>query len=57
MGDRDLWDLVDLVQFLTVDCDSDAAVFIWNAYEGAGPRRRGVLHDAGGEVRVQHGVC
>ena len=57
MGDLDLWDLGDLIQCLVVDCDPDATGFLWNAYVGAGPRRRGVLDEAGDQVRVENGVC
>ena len=37
-GDRNLWDLGDLIQFLVVDCDSDAARFLRDTYERARPR-------------------
>ena len=38
MRNCDLWDLSDLVQFLVVDGDSDAARFFWDAYQGAQPK-------------------
>ena len=41
---------------MIVDCDLDATRFLWNAYEGAAPRRRGVLDEASGEVSVENGV-
>ena len=56
-GDRNLRDLGDLVQFLVVDCDSDATRFLRDARKGARPRRRGVLNAAGCEIGVQNGVC
>ena len=46
----------DLVQFLVVDCDSDDTRFLVDAHEGARPRRRGVLNEAGCEIGVQNGV-
>ena len=49
--------LGDLVQFLVVDCDSDATRFLRDAHEGAQPRRRGVLNETGREIGVQNGVC
>ena len=35
---KSVGDLGDLIQFLIVDCDSDAARFLWDAHEGTGPR-------------------
>ena len=55
-GNRDLWDFCDLVQFLIVNRDSDATEFLTNAYEGARPWRSGVLHETGGEIRVENGL-
>ena len=55
--DRNLRNLDDLVQFLVVDCDSDATRFLRDAHEGARPRRRGVLNEADCEIGVQNGVC
>ena len=54
-GDRNLRNLGDLVQFLVVDCDSDATRFLRDAHEGAGPRRRGVLNETGRKIGVQNG--
>ena len=48
---------MDLVQFLVVDCDSDATRFLRDAHEGASPRARRRLNEAGGNMRVQDGVC
>ena len=50
-------DLGDLIQFLVVDCDSDAARFLLNTYEGAQLRRRRVQDEASGEVGVQDGAA
>ena len=49
--------LGDLVQFLVVDCDSDATQFARDAHEGARQRRRGLLNEAGCEIGVQNNVC
>ena len=38
--------LGDLIQFLLVDCDLNAAGFLRNAYEGAG-----MLNEAGSDIR------
>ena len=43
-------------QFLFVDHDSDVIGCFWNAYEGAGPWRGGVVDESGGEVRVKNRV-
>ena len=56
-GNRNLRYLGDLIQLLVVDCDTDAAGFLWNTHEGARPRLRGVLNEAGGEIGVQDGIC
>ena len=56
-GDRNLRNFGNLVQFLVVDCESDAARSLRDAHEGARPRRRGVLDEAGCEIGVQDGVC
>ena len=48
--------LGDLVQFLVVDCDSDATRFLRDAHGRARPRRRGVLNETGREIGVQNGV-
>ena len=37
-GNRNLWDLGDLVQFLVVDCDVDATRFLRDAHKGTRPR-------------------
>ena len=47
---------VTFFSFSIVDRDSDATGLFWNAYEGAGPWRGGVLDESGGEVRVENGV-
>ena len=39
------------------DCGSNATGFLRDAYEGASPRARTRLNEAGGNVRVQDGVC
>ena len=36
-GDRNLGGFSDLIQFLVINGDSNAAGFLRNAYEGAGP--------------------
>ena len=46
----------DLVKFLVVDRDSNAAGFSGDAYERAGPWRSGVLYEARGDIRVQYGI-
>ena len=46
-----------LLSFFVVDCDSNATGLLRDAYEGASPRARGRLNDAGDKVRVQDGVC
>ena len=48
--------LGDPVQCLVVDCNSDATRFLRDAYEGATPRRRGVLNETGREIEVRNGV-
>ena len=53
-GEYNLCDLSDLVQVLVVDGDSDAARF--DAYQGARPRRRGMLNESGSSVRVEDAV-
>jgi hypothetical protein len=55
-GYRNLRDLGDFIQFLVVDRDPNASGFLWNAHEGAGPGRCGVLDETGGEIRVKDGV-
>ena len=55
-GDRNLGNFGDLIQFLVVDCNSNAIGFLRNTYEGGRPPRRGVLDEAGGKVRVQDGI-
>ena len=55
-GNRNLRNLGDLVQFLVVDCDADAARFLRDAHKRARPRRRGVLNETGREIGVQNGV-
>ena len=56
-GGRNLRNLGDLVQFLVVDCDSDATRFLRDAHKEARPRRRGVLNEAACEIGIQNGVC
>ena len=51
-GDRNLEEFGDLIQFLIVEGDWNTVRFIRNAYEGCGPRTRGVLDEVGGKVRV-----
>ena len=46
-GNRILGDIGGFVELLVVDCDADAARFVWDAHKGARPRRRGVLNEAG----------
>ena len=55
-GNRNLRNLGDLVQFLVVDCGSDATRFRRDAHEGARPRRRRVLNETSREIGVQNGV-
>ena len=54
--DCDLRDLGDLVQFLVVDCDADAARHFWYAYQGTRPRESGMLDETGCNVGVENGV-
>ena len=55
-GNRNLWNLGDLVQFLVVDCGADATRLLRDAHKGARPRRCGVLNETGREIGVQDGV-
>ena len=48
-GDRNRVNLVNLFSFFTVDCDSNATLFLRNAYEGASSRARGWLSEAGSD--------
>ena len=50
--DRDLGYVGDLVKFLVVYRDSNAAGVFRDADERAGPWRSGVLYEARGDVRV-----
>ena len=54
--DCDLWDLGDLVQFLVVDCDTDAVRLCWYIYRGTRPRGSGMLDETGCNVGVENGV-
>ena len=54
MGNRYLWYFCYLIQFLIVGRDSDATGYFWNAHEGAGPWRGGVLDESGGEIGIEN---
>ena len=55
-GNCDLWDLGDLVQFLVVDGDTNAARLFSYAYQEASPRGSGMLDETGCNVGVENGV-
>ena len=40
-----------------VDCGSNATGFLRDAHEGAPPRARGMLNEAGSKVKVQDAIC
>ena len=46
-----------LLFYFIFDCGSNANILLRDAYEGASPRARKRLNEAGGKVRVQDGVC
>ena len=54
--DRDLRYVGDLVKFLVVYRDLNAAGYFWDPDERAGPWRSGVLYEARGDERVQYGI-
>ena len=45
------------LSFFVVDGGSNATGFLRDAYEGASPRARGRLNEAGDKVIIQDGVC
>ena len=56
-GGRNLGNLRDRIQFLMVDCDSNATGFPPNPFERAGARGCGMLNEVGSGIYVQYKVC